>query len=76
MEHLVLQKGDESNMKNFEGICMMCKKPLLVHTVSIDGRLRPFCPECKEKIDRKTAQAMERRGRNVKRKTIVFPSVD
>ena len=61
-------------MKHLEGVCMMCRRPLLVHTVSIDGKVRPFCPECEELVDRKTRQAMDKRGRNVKGKKVTFPN--
>ena len=59
---------------NFEGICMMCRRPLLVHTIGIDGKMRPFCPSCLEKVETKTKQAMEKRGKNISGKSLVFPS--
>jgi len=62
-------------MKGFEGICMMCRQPLLIHTVSIDGNVRPFCPKCQEFVLNKTKQSMEKRGRRIRGKDIVFPNV-
>ena len=59
---------------NFEGICMMCRRPLLVHTIGIDGKMRPFCPVCLEKVEKKTKQAMDKRGVKVSGKGIVFHS--
>jgi len=61
-------------MLNFEGVCMMCRRPLLVHTVGIDGKQRPFCPACLDNVEKKTKMAMEKRGKKVSGKGIVFPS--
>ena len=61
-------------MQGFEGICMMCKKPLLIDTISVDGKARPFCPGCEAMINKKTKQSMEKRGKKVRGKEIIFPS--
>ncbi len=59
---------------NFEGICMMCRKPMMI--LRIDGHKHPLCPECEDKVNVKTKHAMEKRGRRVRGKAIVFPRVD
>jgi len=56
----------------FEGICMMCRKPMLVHTVGIDGKQRPFCPECLELVEAKTKMALEKRGKQIRGKEMNF----
>ena len=61
-------------MKIFEGICMMCKDPLLIDTISIDGRLRPLCPKCEAMVNKKTKQSMEKRGKKIRGKEMIFPS--
>jgi very-short-patch-repair endonuclease len=58
-------------MKGFDGICMMCRKPLLI--VRIDGKQHPFCPECQEKVEQKTKMAMEKRGKRIRGKALIFP---
>jgi len=48
---------------------------MLIDTVTVTGKARPFCPACEEKINTKTKQAMEKRGKRVKNKAVIFPSV-
>jgi very-short-patch-repair endonuclease len=50
---------------------MMCRKPLLI--VRIDGKQHPFCPECQEKVEQKTKMAMEKRGKRIRGKALIFP---
>ena len=63
-------------MQNLIGRCLMCKDPLLVITESITGRKRPLCPKCEDFVNKKTKQSFDKRGRPVRNKEIIFPSVE
>lgn len=55
------------------GVCIMCGMPLLVLT--LDGRMRPFCPECEKKVNQKVAQSMANRGKDTRNKQVVFAKI-
>ena len=57
-------------MKNKDGVCKMCNKPMLV--VNIHGETPIFCDDCKKKIQAKTKMAMEKRGQRIGNKRVIF----
>lgn len=55
---------------NKDGVCKMCNHPLIV--VNLRGETPVFCDDCKEKIQAKTKMAMEKRGKIIGNKRVVF----
>jgi len=63
-------------MKNLEGVCMMCRMPLLVATVDITGRKRPLCPDCEKKAERIAKIVLEKSGKKTNKKTFIYPKAE
>jgi len=57
-------------MKNKDGVCKMCGKPMLV--VMANGKTPIFCEDCLDKIQTKTKMAMEKRGKAIGNKLVKF----
>ena len=62
-----------------EGVCTVCKMPILVNTVDVNGRVQLFCESCKDMLRERARKALIDAGKDpemVKRMDFVFPSAD
>lgn len=57
-------------MKNKEGVCKMCGMPLMV--LKPTGKLPILCKDCMDKIQAKTKTAMQKRGKTIGNKRVIF----
>lgn len=55
---------------NKDGVCKMCNVPLIV--LNARGQTPIFCENCKAKIQEKTKIAMQKRGKTIGNKRVIF----